>query len=70
MKKGLAPIGNDGKSVNLHYVDQKNDGDILEILQSEHQSNYKQLHQNTGELPSEINRKEFNQWRKEYWKQR
>lgn len=70
MEQGLAPIGKDGKSVNIHHIDQTNNGPVKEILASEHQHNYKALHKNTGQAPTKINRKEFNKWRRDYWKWR
>ena len=70
MKHGLAPIGTDGKSVNIHHIDQKNDGSLMEITATEHQKNYKKLHMNTGTEKSYVNRKEFYSWRKSYWKWR
>ena len=70
MEQGLSPIGTDGKSVNIHHIDQTNDGPVIEITATEHQQNYSKLHTNTGQSPSQIDRKEFNNWRKEYWKWR
>jgi hypothetical protein len=67
MEQGLAPIGKDGKSVNLHHVDQTDAGPIKEITATEHQKNYKELHSNTGQEPSKIDRKEFGKWKKKYW---
>jgi len=70
MKQGLAPIGTDGKSVNIHHIDQTNTGSVKEITATQHQKNYKELHKNTGQNPSKIDRNAFNKWRKEYWKWR
>lgn len=70
MKEGLAPIGYDGKPVNLHHMDQTDACDIAEVADSYHKSNYSTLHTNTGQSPSKINRKEFNNWRKSYWRYR
>ena len=68
MQKGLAPIGNDGKPVNIHHIDQTDAGPVIEMLATYHQQNYSSLHQNTGQTPSLINRSQFNSWRKSYWK--
>ncbi len=68
MKKGKAPIGKDGKSVALHHLKQKNDGIIVEMTQKEHTVNSKILHRYTRE--SEIDRPEFNKWKRKYWKER
>ena len=70
MDQGLAPIGTDGKSVNIHHIDQTNNGPVMEITATEHQQNYSDLHTNTGQEPSQIDRGEFNNWRREYWQWR
>ena len=70
MGQGLAPIGTDGKSVNIHHIDQTNTSPVMEITATEHQQNYSKLHTNTGQLPSQINRSEFDNWRKSYWEWR
>ncbi len=70
MQQGLAPIGTDGKSVNIHHIDQTNNGPVMEITATEHQQNYSSLHTNTGQEPSQINRSEFDSWRKGYWQWR
>ena len=70
MQKGLAPIGPDGKSVNLHHVNQTMNGPVEEMTATYHQKNYSLLHSNTGKDSSQINRKEFDSWRRAYWQQR
>jgi len=70
MEQGLAPIGTDGKSVNVHHIDQTNDGPVMEITATQHQQNYSELHTNKGQMPSQINRTEFNSWRRGYWEWR
>ena len=70
MEQGLAPIGKDGKSVNIHHIDQTDTGPVKEITATEHQKSYSVLHENTGQSPSNINRGEFNKWRKDYWEWR
>lgn len=70
MEQGLAPIGTDGKSVNIHHIDQTNDGPVMEITATEHQQNYSILHINIGQSPSQINRSAFNNWRRGYWEWR
>ena len=70
MEQGLAPIGRDGKSVNIHHIDQTNSGPVMEITATEHQQNYSNLHTNTGQEPSQIDRNAFSSWRKEYWQWR
>ncbi len=68
MKQGLAPIGYDGKPVELHHLKQEEDSIIVEMLSSEHKKFYKELHR--YKQNSEINRMEFNKWRVNYWKER
>lgn len=64
---GRAPIGYDGKTINLYHLTQTQSGAIAEVSQSFHQKNYSTIHINTGELPSEINRGLFDKWRGDYW---
>jgi len=61
MQNGLAPIGHDGRSVNIHHINQTNNSPLMEISATSHRQ--AGLHQNTGQLPSQINRQEFNIWR-------
>jgi hypothetical protein len=68
MEKGLAPLGKDGKAVELHHLKQKDNGVIVELTSMEHNLNSKVLHQYKQE--SEIDRKAFNTFRSKYWKAR
>lgn len=70
MQQGLAPKGYDGKPVNIHHIDQANTGPVMEISGSSHTQNYSNLHTNTGQSPSQIDRNAFNKWRTDYWKWR
>ncbi|PIT29888.1 hypothetical protein BGI40_05660 [Snodgrassella communis] len=70
MEKGLAPIGIDGNSINLHHMTQRQDGAIAEVTQSFHQQNSDKIHINPNTIPSGINRNQFNKWRSNYWKNR
>ncbi|MCH9609943.1 MAG: hypothetical protein S4CHLAM45_13310 [Chlamydiales bacterium] len=70
MQKGLAPIGPDGKSMNLHHLTQRQNGGIAEITQTFHQQNGKTIHINPNTTPSGIVRSDFNKWRLDYWKSR
>ena len=70
MQKGLAPLGPDGKPVNLHHATQSNDGALLEVSQSVHQKNTKMIHINPSSIPSGIDRKAFNRYRRRYWQER
>ena len=70
MGKGLAPLGPDGKSINLHHLIQTHDGAIAEVTQTMHQKYNKVLHINDNTVPSGIDRDAFNTWRRAYWKNR
>lgn len=70
MAKGRPPIGIDGKPIIIHHLDQTNNGPVMEIKKTQHQQHYSDLHDNTGQSPSLINRNEFNKWRQNYWKDR
>jgi len=68
MEQGLAPIGNDGKSIELHHLKQKDNGIIIELTNEEHNKNNETLHR--YEKDSQINRVEFDKWKRKYWKNR
>ena len=70
LANGLAPIGSDGRSVNLHHMTQRQDGAIAEVTQSFHQQYSDRIHINPNTIPSGINRNQFNKWRSNYWKNR
>ncbi|WP_084279305.1 HNH/ENDO VII family nuclease [Anoxybacteroides tepidamans] len=70
MEKGLAPLGSDGKPINLHHMTQRNESSIAEVTQTFHKENSKIIHINPNTIPSGINRNEFDKWRKDYWKHR
>ena len=67
MQQGLAPVGYDGQSVNIHHINQTDTSPVMEILGSAHQQGYSDLHTNLGQSPSLIDRNAFNQWRAAYW---
>lgn len=52
MANGLAPIGSDGRSVNLHHMTQRQDGPIAEVTQKFHKENHSIIHVNTNTIPS------------------
>lgn len=70
MKKGRPPIGPDDKPVELHHIGQKPDAPLAELSFAEHHQggNDSILHNKVKE--SEIDRGDFNEARKEYWKAR
>lgn len=71
MKRGQPPIGKDGQSVNLHHMQQSDKmGGIMELSNSTHQKNHGVLHVNTHDIPSGINRTDFEALKKAYWKKR
>ena len=68
MKNGLAPIGKDGKSLEIHHMKQQKDGLLVEMSNTEHKEYTDILHRYTR--TSEIDRFEFNLQRPAYWKMR
>ncbi|EHX4152444.1 hypothetical protein L3H61_002890, partial [Listeria monocytogenes] len=70
MEKGLAPLGSDGNPINLHHMTQREISSIAEVEQSFHQINSKTIHINPNSIPTGIDRKTFNKWRSDYWKER
>jgi YD repeat-containing protein len=70
MATGRAPIGTDGKPVNLHHMTQSNDSAIAEMTQTFHQQNSKVIHINPNTIPSGIDRPAFDAWKARYWTDR
>lgn len=68
MQQGLAPIGNDGFPINLHHMKQQKDGLLVETTALDHKQHNDLLHRYSRK--SEIDRDEFNEFRKNYWKHR
>ncbi|AHN29386.1 Rhs-family protein [Snodgrassella alvi wkB2] len=74
MKNGYAPIGPDGKQMNLHHILGKEPGPMVELVSSTHKQYHKQIHgliENGGSFrnTSALDR-QYNKFRKEYWKLR
>ena len=67
MKKGLAPIGNDGYPINLHHLTQTNKSALAEVQATFHQKYTTTLHINPKTIPSGIDRAEFGKYRRSYW---
>jgi hypothetical protein len=67
MQSGLAPIGPDGKPLNLHHTIQRPDGPLAEMTTTFHQQNARVIHINPNTLPSGIDRKAFDAYRRDYW---
>ncbi|MGA4847062.1 DUF6531 domain-containing protein [Streptomyces sp. G5(2025)] len=71
MQQGLAPLGPDGRPMNVHHMLQTENGPMAELTHSMHFGNYYQLHWKAGtKIPSGIDRDAFDLWRKQYWKDR
>jgi len=70
MQQGLAPLGPDGKSINLHHMLQTADGPLAEVTQTFQETYSKTIHINPNTIPSGINRPEFDTWRSNYWMKR
>ena len=68
MEQGLAPLDKDGKPIELHHLKQKDNGIIIELTNEEHKKDSKTLHR--YEKDSQINRVEFDKWKRKYWKNR
>ena len=67
MLSGRAPIGIDGKSVNIHHILQSDRAGMAEMTQTFHKTNHSTIHINPNTIPSGINRSQFNTWRTDYW---
>jgi hypothetical protein len=67
MSKGLAPLGPDGKPVNLHHMLQTDGSPIAELSQTFHKTNHRVIHINPSSIPSGIDRATFDAWRAQYW---
>jgi RHS repeat-associated protein len=70
MQKGLAPVGPDGKSLNLHHTVQSMDGPLAEITGTFHKLYNSVIHINPSTIASGINRTVFDKFRISYWKNR
>ena len=68
MKSGKAPIGKDGKYINLHHHNQNPNGPLIEMLASEHSKKGSGLH--PMRRGSKINRSQFSAFKQRYWKYR
>lgn len=70
MQSGIAPVGYDGQSVELHHMTQSENGGIMEVPGSKHREGHSTLHINTSDIPSGVNRSSFDVLRAAYWKKR
>ncbi|WP_375673722.1 DUF637 domain-containing protein [Bartonella sp. TS82HLJMH] len=67
MKARRAPIGYDGKSVELHHLNQTPDGPLAEMSHEFHKKYTSVIHANPKTHQSLIERKKFDKQREEYW---
>lgn len=69
MKRGRAPLDENGKPIELHHIGQNNDSPLAELTRDEHtgKGNYAILHERKE---SEIDRKGFEKEKSEHWKAR
>lgn len=68
-EEGLAPIDRDGEKIELHHVQQREDGLLAELTADEHRGDMDAiLHDRVG--PSEIDREAFAEVRVDHWKSR
>ncbi|WP_375661367.1 MULTISPECIES: HNH/ENDO VII family nuclease, partial [unclassified Bartonella] len=70
MAAGRAPIGFDGRSVELHHLKQTPEGPIAEMSKESHNKYSSVIHANPKTHKSLIEREKFKKWREEYWKER
>uniref|UniRef100_UPI0035CECB0B HNH/ENDO VII family nuclease n=1 Tax=Bartonella sp. AC151YNML TaxID=3243449 RepID=UPI0035CECB0B len=70
MEAGRAPIGFDGQPVELHHLKQTHEGPIAEMSHESHKKYTSVIHNNPQKHQSLIERKKFDKWREEYWKER
>jgi len=74
MESGYAPIGSDGKQMNLHHILGQESGPMVELQASTHQQFSSQLHGLIEDGRSFRNdpmlNKQYNDFRREWWKSR
>lgn len=74
MRAGRAPIGNDGLSVQLHHVLQKESGPMVEIRETTHEEYNRTLHglgiSGASFRNDAVLSKQYANFRRQYWKWR
>lgn len=68
MTNGRSPIAKDGIEVQLHHLQQRDNGIIIETDSTFHRKFTKDLHSYKTE--SEIDRRSFENWKRGYWQER
>jgi len=71
MQSGIAPIGPDGKSINLHHMLQTADSPLAELTTTLHKQNSRVIHINPTTTPSWRQtpgaEAAYDAFRKDYW---
>ena len=71
MRSGNAPIGNDGKPVQLHHVLQKESGPMVEIRETTHEEYNRILHglgiRGASFRNDPVLERQYNNFRRQYW---
>ena len=74
MKKGRAPIWQDGTAIELHHLIQREPGSMVELPGSMHKEYYKILHgleENGGSFRNDpVLKKQYENFRSKYWRWR
>lgn len=74
MKTGHAPIGNDGKPIQLHHVIQKESGPMVEVREMIHEEYHRILHglvdSGSGFRNDEILDRQYANFKRKYWRWR
>jgi hypothetical protein len=74
MAEGYAPIGRDGKPINLHHLDGTEPGRMIELQQSLHQEHAVRLHDmieaGKGIQAIKSTQRKYERWAEKWWKSR
>jgi hypothetical protein len=70
MEQGLAPLGKDGKPIELHHIGQKPDSPLAELTQEEHRGRGNDTILHDKAKPTEIDRGEFQKEKEGHWETR
>jgi hypothetical protein len=70
MRARLAPVDANGKPIALHHMLQTNAGPLAEVTSDFHQTNSRVIHINPNSIPSGIDRRAFNAYKRQYWRAR
>lgn len=70
VREFYSPIGEDGYPVELHHRGQQPNSPLDEMTRTDHRlgDNFKKNHPNTGQDPSQIDRKAWRKEQKDYWR--